>query len=230
MYAHHTQKALEHQSIKGSVGMQAFCYMDNHVHMLCSYSKGSSSLSKFMQRAHSSFGSHYNRKHGRRGKVAIERPKTPVVEDESQLQIDVHMYIEANPLRAGMVRNLNQLKGYRFSSYQYYAHGIKNRFTKGLTEPEWYRSLGETPIGRQKAYRKLFHDYLQRTGWIGKAGERSEKEELAQMIEQKQFTKDVGSLKFLINRKSFHLKYFKAKVNNQELMPMEILQNILETA
>jgi len=228
MYAHHTQKALEHQSIKGSVGVQAFCYMDNHVHMLCRYLNGSVTLSKFMQRAHASFGSHYNRKHGRKGKVAIERPKTPVVEDESHLQIDVHMYIEANPLRAGMVRTLKKLKGYRFSSYQYYAHGVKNRFTKGLTEPAWYRSLGETPIERQKAYRKLFRDYLQRTGWIGKAGNRTDKEEFSQLVEQKQFIKDVGSPKFLNERKAFHLKYFKAKVDNQSLLPMEVLEKLLE--
>jgi len=95
MYSQHTTKALKHQSIKGKVHVQAFCYMDNHVHMLCAYSEGSSHLSKFMQRAHSSFGAQYNRKHSRTGKVAVERPKTPVVEDESDAQKDVHMYIEA---------------------------------------------------------------------------------------------------------------------------------------
>jgi len=181
-----------------------------------------------MQRAHSSFGSQYNKEHHRRGKVAIERPKTPVVQDESHAQIDVHMYIEANPLRAGIVRNLKQLQSYRFSSYQYYAHGIENRFTKGLSEPKWYRSLGKSSEERQKAYRKLFRDYLQRTGWIGQAGNRSNKEEFAQSVEQKQFMKDMGSPIFLRERKAFHLKYLKEKVNNYEFLPTEILKKLLE--
>jgi len=228
MYSQHTQKALNHKTIKGMVGIQAFCYMDNHVHMLCSYSKGSVHLSKFMQRAHAGFGSQYNRKHHRKGKVAIERPRTPVVEEESQLQIDVHMYIEANPLRAGIVRNLRQLRSYRFSSYQYYAHGVENRFTKGLAHPDWYIALGVTFEERKKVYRKLFREYLQRTGWIGQAGERSEKEEFGQLIEQRQFMKDIGSQKFLNKRKLVYLKYMKEKIKNDDLLPFEILQKLLE--
>jgi len=181
-----------------------------------------------MQRSHSSFGSQYNKKHNRKGKVAIERPKTPVVEDESHHQIDVHMYIEANPLRAGMVRNLKQLRSYRYSSYQYYAHGIENRFTKGLTEPKWYQSLGVNSKERQKAYQMLFRDYLERTGWIGKAGDRTEKEEFLQFVEQKQFKKDTGSSKFLSERNSFHLKYLKVKAKHHELPSIEIFQKLLE--
>jgi len=228
MYSQHTAKALKHQSIKGKVHIQAFCYMDNHVHMLCAYSEGSSHLSKFMQRAHSSFGAQFNRKYNRTGKVAVERPKTPVVEDESDAQMDVHMYIEANPLRAGIVRNLKQLKSYRFSSYQYYAYGIESHFTKGLSAPKWYQSLGSTTKERQKNYRVLFRDYLKRTGWIGTTGNRTQKEELSQSLEQKFFRQDVGSRKFLERRQLFYLKYLKIKEEDLNLSPSDILDKFLE--
>jgi len=228
LYSQHTTKALKHQSLKGKVYVQAFCYMNNHVHMLCGYSEGSSHLSKFMQRAHASFGAHFNRKHNRTGKVAVERPKTPVVEDGSDAQMDVHMYIEANPLRAGIVRNLKQLRSYRFSSYQYYAYGIESHFTKGLTAPKWYLSLGDSAEDRQKNYRVLFKEYLERTGWIGKAGNRTPKEEQSRSVEEKSFMKDIGSRKFLKRRQVFYLKYRNIKDFDQELKPTEILEKFLE--
>jgi len=181
-----------------------------------------------MQRAHSSFGSHYNRKNNRKGKVAIDRPQTPVVEEDSYAQIDVHMYIEANPLRAGMVRNLSQLKNCRYSSYQYYAHGIENNFTKGLSIPSWYLLLGDSALIRQKAYRELFKEYLQRNGWIGKAGGRTQKEELSREVESKHFMKDTGSIHFLKNREAFHVKYKFEKEKDRELPPEKILQQLLD--
>ena len=68
-----------------------------------------------------------------------------------------HMYIEGNPLRARMVKNL---KFYRFCSFKFYAWGIKDEFSDRLTIPEWYMELGDTPEKRQRRYRSFFERYM----------------------------------------------------------------------
>ncbi len=132
--------------------------MDNHAHMQMSYEDDSSYLSSFMRVSHARFGHTFNKIFSRSGKVANERPKTPLIEN-SEHCMRVHFYIEANPVRANMV-TLEKLKFYKHSSYRFFAHGIKDNWSKLLTLPEWYVSLGKTPRSRQSKYRKLFLKYL----------------------------------------------------------------------
>jgi len=97
-----------------------------------------------------------------------------------------------------------------------------------LSAPKWYQSLGSTAKERQKNYRVLFRDYLKCTGWIGTAGNRTQKEELSQCLEQKFFRQDVGSRKFLELRQIFYLKYLKIKEEDRNLSPSDILDKFLE--
>jgi hypothetical protein len=92
--------------------------------------------------------------------VAEGRPKTPRVQNDYHA-MRLHFYIEANPLRAGF-RTLENLKHYKYSSYGFYAYGIRTAFTYRLTIPAWYLELGKTPFARQKKYRKLFAEYLKK--------------------------------------------------------------------
>jgi hypothetical protein len=133
--------------------------MDNHYHQSVTYKNGSQNLSSFMRYAHGLFGARYNRGNSRSGKVAEGRPKTPRVQNEYHA-MRLQFYIEANPIRAGF-RTLENLKGYIYSSYGFYAYGIRTRFTHRLVIPEWYIRLGKTFRERQKKYRKLFRQYLQ---------------------------------------------------------------------
>jgi hypothetical protein len=71
----------------------------------------------------------------------------------------LHFYIEANPIRAKF-RTLENLKTYTYSSYGFYAYGIRTQFTYRLTIPAWYTNLGKTARERQRKYRKLFRAYL----------------------------------------------------------------------
>jgi hypothetical protein len=74
----------------------------------------------------------------------------------------VHFYIEANPIRAGMVKP-EKLRNYFWNSYRFYAHGEVDEWTKHITPPQWYIDLDQTPEGRQRAYRVLFRKYLEQT-------------------------------------------------------------------
>lgn len=116
----------------------------------------------WMRAAHFAFGSWYNKRNNREGKVAYDRPKTvPVVSDEQLLTLMA--YIDANPVRAGLVKHPSQ---YEFSSHNFYARGDKNEFTEALDVPTAYLELGKTPKQRQKRYRQHIDIYLRDAGLI----------------------------------------------------------------
>lgn len=157
LYLQNTFRACKHKSVSGHVLVHAFCVMSNHVHESVSYTGSSQYLSKHMQISHSRFGNIFNKQHNRQGPVAYDRPKTPLIQTDGWHQMRVHFYIEANPLRAHMVRDL---KMYKYSSYRFYAWGIKDEFTQKLSIPKWYLELGKNSKQRQAKYRALFDAYL----------------------------------------------------------------------
>jgi putative transposase len=138
--------------------IHAFCAMGNHFHQATSYTNGSAHLSNYMRYTHGIFGLRYNQRNSRCGKVAQSRPKTPLIQNERH-EMQVHFYIEANPIRAGF-RKLENLHSYQYSSYGFYAFGKKSKFSHLLTIPNWYLQLGATPSVRQRKYRQLFRAYV----------------------------------------------------------------------
>lgn len=159
LYMNCLAEALKYKDTYRNCKIHAFCAMGNHFHQSASYTDGSENLSNFMRYAHSLFGIRYNRCIGRSGKVAEGRPKTPLIQDLTH-EMKVQFYIEANPIRAGIC-NLENLKNYYYSSYGFYAYGIKTDYTHLLTIPQWYYDLGKDAKQRQKNYRKLFREYLE---------------------------------------------------------------------
>ncbi len=159
LYLNSTEYALTHKSVNSNVKLYSYCLMDNHTHMQMSYSNNSSYISNFMRISHARFGAAANKIFRRTGKVANERPKTPLIENEEH-SMRVHFYIEANPVRAQMVKAEN-LRFYKYSSYKFYAHGIRDGWSKLLTIPDWYIKLGKTRRERQSKYRRLFLEYLE---------------------------------------------------------------------
>ncbi len=69
------------------------------------------------------------------------------------------MYVEANPIRAGL-RKFENLKLYKFNSFAFYAFGEIDKDHPPLTPPDWYVNLGHDLASRQKKYRSLFKAYL----------------------------------------------------------------------
>lgn len=158
VYMSCTKYALEHKSVSDQVKLSSYCIMSNHAHMGMTYHESSCHLSQFMRLSHAKFGRSFNRINQSTGKVANERPKTPLIEDGEHL-MRVHFYVEANPVRAGFVQ-LSKLQFYEYSSYGYYAYGRETRWSHLLTIPQWYLDLGTTAKARQSRYRKLFKEYL----------------------------------------------------------------------
>lgn len=161
LFLKETIRALEHKSVNKEVGLQAYCLMDNHSHQLLSYKLSSTSLSAFMRIAHGTFGLKFNHLKKRQGAVAYDRPKTPLIQSGSKFHnLRTHFYIEANPLRAGIVKNVQELKRYLHCSYRFYAWGIKDEYSAHIEVADWYINLGKTDKQRQAKYRSLFDKYL----------------------------------------------------------------------
>jgi putative transposase len=151
---------LEKELKKSNSSFHALTLMDNHAHEIVHVEK-QSDFSELMRRHHGRYGQYFNKQNGRSGKVAEDRPKTCLLEDD-QAAMMVTFYVHANPYRAKMTQS--RAVNYRFSTHRLYAHGTKLPWMGIIKFPKWYLNLGRTQEKRQRAYRKLFALYLRQTG------------------------------------------------------------------
>src|SRR5581483_1153040 len=93
-----------------------YCLMTNHFHLLLRPAAGQS-ISRILQSLTVAHTWRYHREHRSVGHVWQGRFKSPVIQEDDHFLV-VLRYIEANPLRAGMVQSLDD---YPWSSYP--AHG-----------------------------------------------------------------------------------------------------------
>ena len=92
----------------------AWVLMDNHVHLLLF--SGPPGLSKLMRRLLTSYAVRYNRKYHRTGHLFQNRYKSIVCDEETYL-LELVRYIHLNPLRASVVRNIQELDRYPWSGH-----------------------------------------------------------------------------------------------------------------
>lgn len=157
---------LNQEIVKQKSQLHALCLMSNHSHEVYTLNDSDSgvhALGEFFRRHHSQYGSYFNRKHGRSGKVAQDRPFTCSIENEDAIEMEVVFYIHANPVRAGICKDA---KDFAFSTHRFYAFGKKEPWMKQIVLPGWYMRLGKTIKDRQRVYRRLFDAYLRRKGLI----------------------------------------------------------------
>ncbi len=91
-----------------------YCLMSNHYHLLVETSQ--ENLSKFMRQLGMNYSIYFNKKYKRSGHLWQGRFRSWYVTDEAYLYT-LMCYIEQNPLKANMVRDL---KEYPYSSYHYF--------------------------------------------------------------------------------------------------------------
>ncbi len=135
-----------------------YCLMPNHIHLLVKAEK-SHDLPKFMQSLLQKYASKFRKKYKSVGFVFQNRYKSKLIDNDAYL-LECARYIERNPLRANIVKELSE---YLWSSYSYYSKGkIDDIIT--LDNP-LYISLAQTAQGRQEAYVKYIseerpYDYI----------------------------------------------------------------------
>lgn len=87
----------------------AWALMGNHFHLLVR--TGTQPLCKSMRKLLTGYVVNYNRRHTRYGHLFQNRYKSILCEDDPYL-LELTRYIHLNPLRAGVVKSLKELKGY----------------------------------------------------------------------------------------------------------------------
>ncbi|HLC38688.1 MAG TPA: transposase [Patescibacteria group bacterium] len=129
-----------------------YCLMPNHVHFLIQ-TKKAPDFSIFMKKLNLAYFHYFKKRYGWTGHFWQGRFKSqPIGKDEYFIQCG--KYIELNPVRARLVKSPEK---YRFSSYNHYAQGQKDKL---LTDDFFCRALGDNSKERQTNYQRLMVDQI----------------------------------------------------------------------
>jgi len=128
----------------------AYCLMDNHYHLLVETPEGR--LVGGMRRLNGVYTQGFNRRHQRVGHVFQGRYKSIVVDKDSYL-LELSRYVVLNPVRAGMVRRVEE---WAWSSYRATA-GLRKG--PGWLDTSWLLGqFGEEPQRARLAYRRFVRE------------------------------------------------------------------------
>jgi REP element-mobilizing transposase RayT len=105
--------------VEAKCAIYAWVLMSNHVHLL--FKSGGKGLSAFMRKIFTWYAIYYNRRHKRTGHLFENRYKS-ILCDEDNYLLALIRYIHLNPLRAGMVKTLEELDRYRWSGHSAVMH------------------------------------------------------------------------------------------------------------
>jgi len=101
--------------IEGKCSVYAWVLMDNHVHIL--FKSGSHGISAVMRKQLTWYAQYYNRRHKRTGHLFENRYKS-ILCDEDNYLLALVRYIHLNPLRANIVKTIEELNRYPFCGHQ----------------------------------------------------------------------------------------------------------------
>ena len=130
--------------------LYGYCLMSNHFHLLLRPDPGTT-ISRVLQSLTVAHTWRHHRRHRTVGHVWQGRFKSPVIQAEGHLWT-VLRYIEANPLRAGLVADP---ASYRWSSYPAHGEGRADPLLEPL--PEW-SDLGPDEPARRVVWRRKVMD------------------------------------------------------------------------
>ena len=134
-----------------STPIYGFALIPNHFHLLLR--SGRPGLSRFMRRLLTGYATSYNKRHHRAGHLFQNR-YTSVICEEDAYFMELIRYIHLNPLRAKVVKTLEELDSYRWGSHYYLLH--KNPFP-------WYDTAFVLNwFGSKKAYRTFIKEGIEK--------------------------------------------------------------------
>ena len=92
----------------------AWAFMSNHAHFL--FRTGTEPLSRLMRRLLTGYVIGFNHRHHRNGQLFQNRYKSIICQEDSYL-LELVRYIHLNPIRAGLVQTLEELKSYKYCGH-----------------------------------------------------------------------------------------------------------------
>ena len=149
----------------------ALAILSNHFHMLLMPT--ATPLSSFMRRLLTGYAVSFNRRHQRSGHLFQNRYKSIICEEEPYL-LELVRYIHLNPLRAGMVKTLDELDHYRWSGHSVL---LGNSSLAGQETESVLERFGKNRATARRNYRQFVSDGIkdgQRNELIGGGLKRSQ--------------------------------------------------------
>ncbi len=138
---------LANQCTEGNLIVYAWCLLSNHFHLLVR--TGRQSISRSMKKLLTGYVVNFNLRHKRTGHLFQNRYKSIICEEDPYL-LELTRYIHLNPLRAGVVADLEEL-----SHYQWVGHSA----IMGRVRREWQDI--DTVLGYFGRGRKAVEKYEQ---------------------------------------------------------------------
>lgn len=138
--------------VKGSTKCFAWSLMPNHFHLLLMPT--TVSLSETMRRLLTGYAVYFNRKYQRSGHLFQNRYKSILCEEEPYF-LELVRYVHLNPLRAGLVANLDGLDHYQWSGH---AALLGNRTVEGQEKDEVLARFGKNKADALRGYRQFVAD------------------------------------------------------------------------
>jgi putative transposase len=134
--------------------LYGYCLLNNHFHLLLRPT-GDATISRIMQSLLVSHTQRYHRHYRSGGHVWQGRFKSPVIQHDEHL-LTVLRYIEANPLRAGIVKRADE---YMWSSYREHGLGEADALVDKLIT---YEELSPLAKVRQRKWAEKVHRPIER--------------------------------------------------------------------
>ncbi len=107
----------------------SICYgwalMPNHFHLIVR--RGKKPISELMSRLLTGYALYFNRRHQRRGYLFQNRYKSILCQEEVYL-LELIRYVHLNPLRAGLVKDIQELAQYPWGGYSAIVGQVKRVF------------------------------------------------------------------------------------------------------
>ncbi len=132
------------------IEIRSYCLMSTHPHVLCRSTMGQSAFSAFWKVVNQCFARWSNRRTGGRGQVVMERLGSPRIQHGGRRELEVMLYGDLNPVRAGMV---SRPRDWPWSSHGHYAFGLPDPL---VSDSPAYTALGRSAGERMVAYLRLF--------------------------------------------------------------------------
>ena len=143
---------LAENASKFGVAIHAYVLMSNHFHLLVT-PQSSDGLPQLMQAVGRSYVRYFNTAQKRSGTLWEGRYKSTLIQAERYL-LACMVYIELNPVRAGLVPHAAD---YPWSSFGHYTGQRNDKF---ITPHTLVWELGNTPFAREAAYAELVQSGL----------------------------------------------------------------------
>jgi REP element-mobilizing transposase RayT len=138
--------------MEGQCTVYAWALMTNHVHIL--FKSGKQGISSVMRKLLTWYAQYYNRRHKRTGHLFENRYKS-ILCDEDNYLLALVRYIHLNPLRAGIVKTIEELNRYPWSGHR----AIVGKTTYPWMDTEYVLArFGNTRRKALHEYRSFMHE------------------------------------------------------------------------